>query len=177
MQHTSQPDPSHPVTAPQLHRRAWLGVFLAGAVTMALLPGCGSPEFDDVREYKLFLEKAKPFLTGMNKAREDLYQVNDPDQMLPLFRDHLLPQIDSLNKAAAEQRVPPGKLGDIHATLQGTVSRYVESTKRLVDKLKSGKDEDRETAIVMWGEDDQKFGKAMTGLVNDLSAYLGELKK
>ena len=174
MQHTS------PHLAPSTSsRRSFLGLVLASALTLGAVSmgACSSPEVDDVREYKLFLEKAKPSLTGMNKAREDLYQVNDPDQMLPLFRDNLLPQIDALSKAAQEQPAPRGKLGEIHTTLQGTVSRYVESTRKLVDKLKSGKDEDREAAIVMWGEDDQKFGKEMTGLVNDLSAYLGELKK
>lgn len=144
---------------------------------LAVLPACASHEFDDVRDYKLFLEKAKPSLTGMNKAREDLYQVNDPDQMLPLFRDSLLPQVEQLNKTAAEQKAPGGKLGDIHGNLQGVLSRYAEATKNLVEKLKSTKDEDREQAIVAWGESDQKFGKEMTGLVNDLSAYLAELKK
>ena len=158
----------------RLARRGLLAVFTLGLLSVA---ACGSHEFDDVRQYKLFLEGAKPALTGMNKAREDLYQVSDPEQMLPLFRDSLLPRIEELNKAASAEKVPNGKLGDIHQGLQTTLSRYAESTKKLVDRLKSAKEDEREQAIVQWGEDDQKFGKSMSGLVNDLSAYLGELKK
>ena len=88
-----------------------------------------------------------------------------------------MPRIEELNKAASAEKVPSGKLGDIHQGLQTTLSRYAESTKKLVDRLKSAKEDEREQAIVQWGEDDQKFGKSMSGLVNDLSAYLGELKK
>ncbi len=154
--------------------RSLMALLTVGLLTLA---ACGSHEFDDVRQYKLFLEGAKPALTGMNKAREDLYQVSDPEQMLPLFRDSLLPRIEELNKAASAEKVPNGKLGDIHQGLQTTLSRYAESTKKLVDRLKSAKEDEREQAIVQWGEDDQKFGKSMSGLVNDLSAYLGELKK
>lgn len=152
---------------------------LLAVLTLSLLAlaACGSHEFDDVRQYKLFLEKAKPALTGMNKAREDLYQVNDPEQMLPLFRDSLLPRVEELSKAANDEKVPSGKLGDIHQGLQTTLSRYAESTTKLVDRLKSAKEDEREQAIVAWGEDDQKFGKSMSGLVNDLSTYLAELKK
>jgi hypothetical protein len=147
------------------------------ALSVLALSACGSHEFDDVRQYKLFLEKAKPALTGMNKAREDLYQVNDPEQMLPLFRDSLLPRIEELSKAANDEKVPIGKLGDIHQGLQATLNRYAEGTRKLVERMKTAKDDEREQAIVAWGEDDQKFGKSMSGLVNDLSAYLGELKK
>ena len=166
-----------PAAATHFGRRRLPLALVLLALSGWALPACGSHEFDDVREYKLFLEKAKPSLTAMNKAREDLYQVNDPEQMLPLFRDGLLPQIESLNKLAGDEKMPAGKLGDIHQNLQGTLSRYVESTKRLVERLKSVKEDDREQAIVMWGEDDQKFGKQMSSLVNDLSAYLNELKK
>ena len=155
-------------------RRILLALFTLSLLSLA---ACGSHEFDDVRQYKLFLEKAKPARTGMNKAREDLYQVNDPEQMLPLFRDALLPRVEELSKAANEEKVPNGKLGDIHQGLQQTLSRYAESTAKLVDRLKSAKEDEREQAIVQWGEDDQKFGKSMSGLVNDLSTYLGDLKK
>ena len=155
-------------------RRILLALFTLGLLSLA---ACGSHEFDDVREYKLFLEKAKPALTGMNKAREDLYQVNDPEQMLPLFRDSLLPRVQELSKAANEEKMPGGKLGDIHQGLQQTLSRYAESTSKLVERLKSAKEDEREQAIVQWGEDDQKFGKSMSGLVTDLSAFLSELKK
>ena len=130
-----------------------------------------------MRQYKVFLEGAKPALTGMNKAREDLYAVNDPEQMLPLFRDSLLPRVEQLSKAANDEKVPAGKLGDIHQGLQQTLTRYAESTRKLVERLKSAKEDEREQAIVQWGEDDQQFGKSMSGLVTDLSAYLSDLKK
>ena len=161
-------------TVPAVARRTVLAIF---ALSLLSLAACGSHEFDDVRQYKLFLEKAKPALTGMNKAREDLYQVNDPEQMLPLFRDSLLPRVEELSKGANDEKVPAGRLGDIHQGLQQTLSKYAESTKKLVDRLKSAKEDEREQAIVQWGEDDQKFGKSMSGLVNDLSTYLGDLKK
>ena len=164
-----EPHSSNPVS-----RRGVLALLAFGLLSLA---ACGSHEFDDVRQYKLFLEKAKPALTGMNKAREDLYQVNDPEQMLPLFRDSLLPRVEELSKNANEEKVPNGKLGDIHQGLQSTLNRYAESTRKLVERLKVAKEDEREQAIVSWGEDDQKFGKSMSGLVNDLSAYLGELKK
>jgi hypothetical protein len=155
-------------------RRLVLALCTLGLLSLA---ACGSHEFDDVRQYKVFLEGAKPALTGMNKAREDLYQVNDPEQMLPLFRDSLLPRVEELSKAANDEKVPSGKLGDIHQALQSTLTKYAESTKKLVEHLKSAKEDEREQAIVAWGEEDQKFGKSMSGLVNDLSAYLSELKK
>lgn len=155
-------------------RRSLLALVTFG---MLALSACGSHEFDDVRQYKVFLEGAKPALTGMNKAREDLYAVNDPEQMLPLFRDSLLPRVEQLSKAANDEKVPAGKLGDIHQGLQQTLTRYAESTRKLVERLKSAKEDEREQAIVQWGEDDQKFGKSMSGLVNDLSAYLSDLKK
>ncbi len=161
-------------TGAGIARRTLLGLLALGLLGLA---ACGSHEFDDVRQYKVFLEGAKPALTGMNKAREDLYQVNDPEQMLPLFRDSLLPHVEALSKAASEQKVPAGKLGDIHQTLQSTLTKYAESTKKLVEHLKSAKEDEREQAIVAWGEEDQKFGKSMSGLVNDLSAYLSDLKK
>ena len=155
-------------------RRSLLALVTFG---MLALSACGSHEFDDVRQYKVFLEGAKPALTGMNKAREDLYAVNDPEQMLPLFRDSLLPRVEQLSKAANDEKVPAGKLGDIHQGLQQTLTRYAESTRKLVERLKSAKEDEREQAIVQWGEDDQKFCKSMSGLVNDLSAYLSDLKK
>lgn len=161
----------------QVRNRLTRGLVAIAALAMLSLSACASHEFDDVRQYKVFLEGAKPALTGMNKAREDLYQVNDPEQMLPLFRDSLLPRIEELSKAANDERVPSGKLGDIHQGLQQTLTRYAESTKKLVERLKSAKDDEREQAIVQWGEDDQKFGKSMSGLVNDLSSYLNDLKK
>ncbi len=146
-------------------------------LTACLLAGCSSPEVDSVREYKVFLDKAKPSLTAMNKARQELYDQADPDKMAGLFKDQLLKQIGELKKVADDQAKPDGKLGDIHAALQGTLLRYEVSTRKLVDRLKSPVEEEREKAILDWGTDDQKFGKEMTALVNDLSKYLDELKK
>ncbi len=150
---------------------------------------CGrGAEFDAVREYKVFLEEAKPSLVAMNKAREELFQLDSPDKMLPLFKDKLLPLVDKLSKLAADQKKPDGKLGDIHANLAATLSAYAKATHDLVDKLaddKKGaaeksaaaKSDDQEKAVVNWGVSDQKFGKSMTQLVNDLTEYLDRLKK
>lgn len=150
---------------------------LGGLLAMALASGCSSREVDSVREYKVFLDKAKPSLTAMNKARQDLYDLSDPDKMAGLFKDQLLKQVDELKKVADEQPKPEGKLGDIHSSLQATLLRYDESTRKLVEQLKSPNEDVREKAILAWGVDDQKFGKEMTGLVNDLSKYLEDLKQ
>ena len=84
---------------------------------LAALPGCSSREFDAVKEYKVFLEKAKPALASMNKSREELYQLSDPDQMLPLFRDKLLVQVEELRQLARDQ--PPRQLGSLQCNLLG----------------------------------------------------------
>jgi hypothetical protein len=152
-------------------------LLLCALFVASLTSGCSSHEVDSVREYKVFLDKAKPSLTAMNKARQDLYDLSDPDKMAGLFKDQLLKQVDELKKVADEQPKPEGKLGDIHASLQATLLRYDESTRQLVDHLKSPNEDVREKAILAWGVDDQKFGKEMTGLVNDLSKYLEDLKQ
>jgi len=151
---------------------AWL---LLCAITS--LGGCSSREFDAVKEYKVFLGKAKPSLASMNKSREELYQLSDPEQMLPLFRDKLLPQVEDLRQLARDQPPPETYLGKIHIELQQTLERYADSTKHLVERLKSKSDDEREQAIVLWGEDDQKFGREMSALVDNLSQYLDKLKK
>lgn len=167
--------------------RGW--PFLAAVALFCLqASACGrGPEFDAVREYKVFLEEAKPSLVAMNKAREELFQLDSPDKMLPLFKDKLLPLVDKLSKLAADQKKPDGKLSDIHANLAATLAAYAKATHDLVDKLaddKKGGDktaaakiDDQEKAVVNWGVSDQKFGKSMTQLVNDLTEYLDRLKK
>jgi len=162
---------SHPLAI--LRQLVWMFALW----TPCLLAGCSNQEVDSVREYKVFLDKAKPSLTAMNKARQELYDQADPDKMAELFKDQLLTQISELKKVADERARPEGKLGEIHGALQGTLLRYVESTRKLVDRLKSPVEEEREKAILDWGTDDQKFGKEMTALVNDLAKYLDEIKK
>lgn len=149
---------------------------LLGCLGVAIA-GCNSREFDAVKEYKVFLEKAKPSLAAMNKSREELYQLSDPEQMLPLFRDKLLAQVEELRQLAKDQAPPETYLGKIHIELQQTLDRYAESTKHLCERLKSKSDDEREQAIILWGEDDQKFGREMSGLVDNLSQYLDKLKK
>ena len=146
-------------------------------VCVVSMAGCTSPEVDAVRQYKEFLVKAKPSLTGMNKARQELYDLSDLGQMLPIFEKKLLPEIDSLKQIADAQPKPTvAKLGAIHEALQATLKKYDESTHELVKALqKNGDDQDK--AILAWGVDDQKFGKEMTSLVNDLSKFLDELRK
>jgi hypothetical protein len=146
------------------------------AFTVVALSGCSSPEFNAVREYKLFLENAKPALVAMTEARKELFEVNNPDKMLPLFRDKLLPQVKELERLSAEQAPPIGKLGEIHNSLRETLETYSRSTERLVKKLQTAKEEDREAILVMWGEDDGKFGQQMALLVDELSRYLDSVK-
>jgi hypothetical protein len=166
--------------------RAWLAArALSVAVAAIALPitllGCGGKEFDGVRNYKVFLEKARPALTAMNKAREELYQLENPDLMLPRFKDDLLPQIEALKNLAdaqdAGETKPEGKLADVHRDLRSTLDRYHESTKKLADKLKSRDEEVRESAVLVWGEQDQAFGREMTRLVDELTKYLDGLSK
>lgn len=152
------------------------GVLACLFATVALT-GCNSPEVDAVREYKAFLDKAKSPLAAMNKAREELYQLGDVQQMLPLFQDKLLPQVRTLSDLARTQPKPATRLGDIHDTLRETLQRYADATDRLTTKLKSKKEDDRESAIVAWGEDDKRFGDEMNALANDLAKYLDEVKK
>lgn len=149
---------------------------LAALATVAL-SGCSTPEFDAVRAYKLFLENAKPALVAMTDARKELFEVNNPDKMLPLFRDKLLPQVKELERLSAEQAPPIGKLGEIHNSLRETLETYSKSTERLVKKLQTAKEDDREAILVMWGEDDGKFGQQMAQLVDELSRYLDSVKK
>jgi hypothetical protein len=162
--------------------RAWLAAraTLVAVAAIGLL-GCGGKEFDGVRNYKVFLEKARPALTAMNKAREELYQLENPDLMLPRFKDDLLPQIEALKNLADAQNgaatKPEGKLGEVHRDLRATLDRYHESTKKLADKLKSRDEEERESAVLVWGEQDQAFGREMTRLVDELTKYLDGLSK
>ncbi|GEM_PF-3591974 len=148
-------------------------------VAIAIVAGCGNADFDAVKSYKVFLEGAKPSLQAMNRVREELFQVASTDEMLAKFRDELLPQVEKLEKLAKDQEDPEvKKLETIHTTLRSVLSRYAEATQTLVDELeKAKKDEDREKALVDWGQEDEKFGSSMQSLVRDLEAYLDKLKK
>ena len=148
----------------------------------AALAGCQSKDIDGVRRYKTFLEKARPALTAMNRSREELYALENPDLMRARFQDDLLPQIQQLEAAANElsrsDGKPEGKLGAIHDSLCSTLSQYAAGTQKLVDALKKAKSEEqREGAIVAWGEQDNQFGREMAALVEGLSRYLDQLNK
>ena len=140
---------------------------------------CGNADFDAVKEYKAFLEDAKPSLQAMNRVREELMQVDSPDDTLSKFRDELLPEVKKLSALASEQASPEvKKLKTIHETLQSVLSNYANSTQTLVDALDAAKgDEDREKALLSWGEDDEKFGSDMASLVQDIETYLDKLRK
>jgi hypothetical protein len=145
----------------------------------ALLCGCGGPDFEAVKTYKVFLEEAKPSLTKMNRVRVELFHVGDPDEMLSKFKVDLLPEVSRLAKLASDQPTPnTTQLAEIHTTLKKVLSDYAEATDKLVSRLESAEgDRDREGALVQWGEADQKFGSDMASLVGDLSAYLDKQMK
>ena len=157
---------------------------LTACVVLCLL-ACSRPDFEAIANYKQFLEKAKPSLSKMNQAREDLFQLGDPDEMTPKFKDELLPQIQQLSDLAKGQPEPEvERLARIHAKLKGVLIAYSEATAALVDRLEAiatnGKlgDGDRaqrlERTLLRWGEADQRFGKDMADLVNELSKYLDD---
>lgn len=178
------PAPTHAgaepsTTVPVKLRR---GALLLLAACAVLAGGCQSKDIDGVRHYKSFLEKVRPALTAMNRSREELYALENPDLMQLRFKDDLLPEIRRLAAAANElsrsDGKPDGKLGEIHESLRTTLGRYAEATEKLVDSLKKAKSEEqREGAIVSWGEQDNQFGREMAALVEDLSRYLDQLNK
>ncbi len=160
---------------------------LAFVITV-IAAGCGGPDFEAVASYKGFLEQAKPSLNKMNRVREDLFQLSDPDQVLPKFRDELLPEVKTLARLANEHPTPEVKrLAEIHVTLRNVMRDYSESTGKLVDRLEkiaagdekddSKRDRLREQAVISWGEDDQKFGSHMETLAADLTRYLDDQMK
>ena len=153
-------------------------ILFLGLIAM-LLGGCGGPDFESVKIYKVFLEEAKPSLTKMNRVRVDLFHVGDPDEMLAKFKTDLLPEVSRLAKLAGQQPTPnTTQLAEIHTTLKKVLVDYAESTEKLVQRLESSKDDrDREAALVQWGESDQKFGADMASLVGDLSSYLDKQMK
>lgn len=161
-----------------MQRRIGIGP-LAIVLLVPALVACGNAEFSAVKSYKTFLEEAKPSLQAMNRVRQELFTVDDSDEMLGKFRDDLLPAVQKLAKLAADQPEPDvSKLKTIHETLRSVLASYVTSTDELVTALeKATKDEDREHALVAWGEADGKFGSDMASLVRDLEAYLDKLRK
>ena len=152
---------------------------MAAAAVALSTAGCGNADFDAVKNYKAFLEDAKPSLQAMNRVREELMQVDSAEDMQKKFRDELLPEVKKLSSLAQAHPTPEvKKLKAIHETLQSVLNNYAESTGELVDALdKAEKDEDREKALVEWGEHDEKFGSNMASLVSDLESYLDKLRK
>ncbi len=160
----------------------------AAILVGVLVSGCGGPDFEAVANYKGFLEQAKPSLNKMNRVREDLFQLSDPAEVLPKFRDELLPEVKALSKLANEHPAPEVKrLAQIHMTLQNVMRDYTESTVKLVDQLEkveadtqsepAKRDKAREQAVISWGEGDQKFGSHMQSLAADLTRYLDDQMK
>ena len=158
-------------------RIAGVAARLASGLALALTLGCSSPELEAVRSYRDFLERAKPSLLAMNQARQELYDLNEPDKMPAKFEEKLLPQIKAFSELADKEPKVPGKLGEIHEGLKTALRDYAKATQELTAKLKTTKDEDREKALLAWGQEDQKFGKQMALLVDDLSRHLDSLKQ
>jgi len=160
----------------------------AALVLVIFAAGCGGPDFEAVASYKGFLEQAKPSLNKMNRVREDLFQLSDPAEVLPKFRDELLPEVRQLDRLAKKHPTPEVKrLAEIHVTLRNVMRNYSESTAKLVERLEkveadataspTKRDQMREQAVISWGEDDQKFGSHMQSLATDLTRYLDEQMK
>ena len=158
---------------------------VATACAVLCLPGCSRPDFEAITNYKQFLEKAKPSLSRMNQAREDLFQLSDASEMTPKFKQELLPQVQQLSDLANAQPEPQvERLARIHSKLKGVLVAYSEATAVLVDRLEAiaanskFNDDERarqlERALLRWGEADQRFGKDMADLVNELSKYLDD---
>lgn len=168
--------------------RTTIATFVAAMIVATAMAGCGGPDFEAVAQYKGFLEQAKPSLNKMNRVREDLFQLSDPDDVLPKFRDELLPVVKQLSQLAAEHPTPEtSRLAEIHVTLRNVLRDYAESTAKLVERLQKieadteadpdKRDEARELAVIGWGEDDQKFGTHMETLAADLTRYLDDQMK
>jgi len=151
------------------------------AVAAVALGGCGNAEFNHVRDYKVFLDKARPSLQAMNKVRQELYDAEDVDAMLAKFESGLLSHVETLQALADAETVPAGKLGELHDRLKQTVGDYVAATKVLVKRLKEAKRTDNfdeiQRAVLEWGAKDKEFGDHMFKMVGDLNAYLDHLVK
>ena len=147
------------------------------ACTVVVTAGCANADMDAVRSYKDFLDRSKPARLAMNQARQDLYDLNEPEKMPAMFNDKLLPQIEQYSALADKEPTPPGKLGSIHEGLKAALKTYAGATKQLVDRLKSGSDDEREKALLAWGQDDRNFGKQMESLVDDMKKHLDDLRR
>ncbi len=145
------------------------------------LIGCANPEFEQVRNYKEFLNSARPQLQAMNKVRQELYEADDIDAMLTKFDTGLLVNIEGLRHLADTAKAPEGKLGELHQALRQNMDDYVVATSALVKRLKSakksGNDDEIQRAILDWGAKDKAFGDQMFKLVTDLNHYLDQLVK
>ncbi len=143
--------------------------------------GCANPEFEQVRNYKEFLNSARPQLQAMNKVRQELYEADDIDAMLTKFDTGLLVNIEGLRHLADTAKAPEGKLGELHQALRKNMDEYVTATAALVKRLKAakktGNDDEIQRAILDWGAKDKAFGDQMFKLVTDLNHYLDQLVK
>ncbi|MSQ84347.1 MAG: hypothetical protein EXR77_15920 [Myxococcales bacterium] len=166
-----------PVAVVAARAAAWL---LAVALTLTAV-GCTNPEFEHVRSYKEFLNRAKPPLQAMNKVRQELYEADDIDAMLVKFDTGLLVNIEELRHLADSEKMPGGKLGELHDRLRKVMDDYVNATQSLVKRLKLAKktnnDDEIQRAILDWGTKDKEFGDHMFKLVTDLNYYLDRLVK
>ncbi|MCO4760939.1 MAG: hypothetical protein KC502_05505 [Myxococcales bacterium] len=106
-------------------------------VVLALyLTGCGGPDFEAVKGYTVFLEGAKEPLQKMNRVREELFQLNEANEMAAKFKDDLLPEVKKLSKLAEDHETPEvKKLSEIHVTLRNVLKDYAADTQKLVDTL------------------------------------------
>jgi len=158
---------------------AHLGLF-ALLLAAVCATGCDRREFHAVEMYKGFLDEAKPSLVNMNDARDKLMNIQSTDEIVPLFREKLMPEVHSLQNLA-NKTTPPAEvdaLVKIHDRLKGTLNDYAEKTDDMLKRLEAARDDkERETALLEWGEADKSFGDGMTRLVKELKEYLEKVKR
>ena len=131
----------------QMHQRNKhanrLQITLAVLISTCFLGGCGGPDFEAVKSYTVFLEGAKEPLQKMNRVREELFQLNDPNEMVAKFKGDLLPALKKLAKLAEDHETPGvKKLSEIHVTLRNVLKNYAEDTNKLVAALETARREE-----------------------------------
>ena len=118
-----------------------LSVFIL--ISAGFLAGCGGPDFEAVKGYTVFLEGAKEPLQKMNRVREELFQLNDPNEMVVKFQKDLLPAVKKLAKLAEDHETPGvKKLSEIHVTLRNVLKDYAADTTKLVAALEVAQKEE-----------------------------------
>lgn len=117
---------------------------LFAVIAAGFFTGCGGPDFEAVKGYTVFLKGAKEPLQKMNRVREELFQLNDPNEMVTKFKKDLLPAVKKLAKLAEGHDTPSvKKLSEIHVTLRNVLKDYAADTGTLVTALETARKEEK----------------------------------